>query len=237
MADPRLEVDLDIQVSGFRVRPKFTAGAEIVVLFGPSGAGKSLTLRTLAGLVRPAAGRIRLNNRVLDDVERGIHLRPQDRRLGYVPQNYALFPHLTVFDNVAYGLRRAPAAERRPRVISLLERMRLENRADWRPGELSGGQQQRAALARALAPSPEILLMDEPLGAVEESLRMELREEVRRIQTQDQIPVVLVTHNLAEAYSLAERLVVIVEGVVRQSGNASRSSAAPPVRTSPGWWA
>lgn len=232
MAEPLLSVDLEIAKPGFIVRPRFTAEAERVVVFGPSGAGKSLTLRAIAGLVRPAAGHVRIGDRWLDDSNRRLHLPPQQRRVGYVPQQYALFPHLTLRENIAYGLHAWPRPMRQARLDELLEQMRLTDRADRRPSELSGGQQQRAALARALAPSPDILLMDEPFAALEESLRLELREEVRRLQSQDQIPVLLVTHNLEEAYSLAQRLVVVVAGVVVQSGlrdEVFRHPATPEV--------
>lgn len=232
MADPLLSVDLEIRLGDLVVQPRFTAEAERVILFGPSGAGKSVTLRTIAGLVRPSAGHVRLGGRILDDHAQGIHQPPQERRVGYVPQQYALFPHLTVRENIAYGLHRLPREARRVRVEELLDRMRLGDRADRRPHELSGGQQQRAALARALAPSPEMLLMDEPFAALEESLRVELREEVRRLQSQDRIPVLLVTHNLEEAYSLADRLVVFLGGRVVQVGpreDVFRHPATPEV--------
>jgi molybdate transport system ATP-binding protein len=215
-----LVVDLEVSFPRFAIRPRFQAADEVVVIFGPSGAGKSATLRTLAGLIRPRRGLVRLHGRTLYDSNAAIDLPPQQRRLGYVPQNYALFPHRSVAENIAFGLRGLPRTEVEARVRSWLGRMQLEAHADVRPSHLSGGQQQRAALARALAASPDLLLMDEPFAALEEGLREQLREVVRRLQAESRIPVILVTHNLAEAYSLADRLVVLSEGRVVQ--------AAPP---------
>jgi ABC-type sulfate/molybdate transport systems ATPase subunit len=192
-------------------------GAEMAVLFGASGAGKSLTLRTLAGLVRPDEGTIRLNGQALFDSDDEIDLAPQERGIGYVPQHYALFPHQSISKNIAFGLHNVSAEERESRVAELLKRMRLEPLADRKPGEVSGGQQQRTALARALARRPKMLLMDEPFAAVEEDLRAHLREELLKIQSDFAIPVLLVTHSRAEAYALAERLIVISEGKVVQS--------------------
>jgi len=203
----------------FHLAPEFELGPEMAVLFGASGAGKSLTLRALAGLERPDRGFIRLNGHALFDSEEEIDLPPQDRGVGYVPQHYALFPHQSIAKNIAFGLHDLPRASRAARVSELLARMRLEPFADRRPGELSGGQQQRTALARALARRPDLLLMDEPFAAVEEDLRAHLREELLRIQKEFAIPVLLVTHSRAEAYAMAERLVVIREGKVVQSGS------------------
>ncbi|HKZ55154.1 MAG TPA: ABC transporter ATP-binding protein [Anaerolineales bacterium] len=218
MVDPVLEADFEVAVRGFGLQASFQAGPELVVVFGPSGAGKSLMLRSLAGLVTPRKGHIRLGDRLLFDHDRGVNLSPQARNVGYVPQHFALFPHLTIAENIGYGLRRMARAAQAERVRELLQVMRLEGQAKRRPGEVSGGQQQRAALARALARRPAMLLMDEPFGALEEALREHLREEIRRVQSTHLIPVVLVTHNLAEAYSLGEKLVVVEEGKVVQTG-------------------
>ena len=206
-----------LRLPEFNLTPEFELGPEMAVLFGASGAGKSLTLRTLAGLVKPDEGTIRLNGQVLFDNEAEIDLAPQDRSIGYVPQHYALFPHQSIAKNIAFGLHDVSSAERQARVSELLIRMRLERLADRKPAEVSGGQQQRTALARALARRPNMLLMDEPFAAVEEDLRSHLREELVKIQKDFAIPVLLVTHSRAEAYALAERMVVISEGKVAQS--------------------
>ncbi len=196
----------------------FRAGAEIVVLFGPSGVGKSITVRTIAGLFTPREGHVRVNGDVWLDTNRGINLRPQARRVGYVPQHYGLFPHMSVAENIAFGLRRLPRSERQRRVQAMLELMQLQGLEHRRPRELSGGQQQRVALARALVTEPRVLLLDEALGALDPLLREELQEEVRLIQQRYAIPVVLITHDLQEAYTLADRLVVLEGGRVVQVG-------------------
>lgn len=229
MAAADFHASFELRLPDFNLAPRFEIGPEMAVLFGASGAGKSLTLRALAGLVRPDQGYIRLNGHALFDSEEGIDLPPQDRGVGYVPQHYALFPHQSIAKNVAFGLHDLPNAEREARVSELLARMRLERLADRKPGEVSGGQQQRTALARALARRPDLLLMDEPFAAVEEDLRAHLREELLRIQKDFAIPVLLVTHSRAEAYALAERLIVISEGQIVQS--ASRDDVFRRPRT------
>ncbi len=215
---PALQAHFQVRVPGFRLDFRLSAGPELVVIFGPSGSGKTLTLRALAGLECPQQGRVTLQGKVLFDSRRRVYLPPQSRRIGYVPQNYALFPHLTIAENIAYGLQRVPRAERQSRVRQLLRRMRLEGLADRKPAQVSGGQQQRAALARALAAGPELLLMDEPFSALEGSLREALRDDLRQLQLRTAIPTLLVTHNLAEAYSLADRLLVLIDGRVAQDG-------------------
>jgi molybdate transport system ATP-binding protein len=215
-----IEVALRKTYPGFTLDAGWDAGDEIVALFGPSGAGKSLTLQCLAGLIRPEAGRIVVNGRTFVDTEAGIHLPPQARRLGYVFQGYALFPHLTVAENVGFGLRGRPGEERRRRAAAALERLGLGDLAARYPRELSGGQQQRVALGRALAPDPEVLLLDEPLSALDAPLRRQLRDELLRLLRQWRgagRTVVLVTHDLAEAYQLGDRLVLYDAGRVVQA--------------------
>ena len=202
---------------GFTLDVRWEADLSVVGLFGPSGAGKTLTLQCLAGLVTPDAGTIVVDGRVFFDAAAGVNLPPQRRRIGYVFQGYALFPHLTVAENVAFGLRDRPRAERRRRAGEVLERLGLGEVADRHPRELSGGQQQRVALGRALAPDPELLLLDEPLSALDAPLRRQLREELGRLIREWGKTVVLVTHDLAEAYQLGERLVVYDAGRVVQA--------------------
>ena len=206
-------------LNDFTLAPDFELAAEMAVLFGASGAGKTLTLRTLAGLVKPDEGTINLNGRAIFDSKQELNLAPQERSIGYVPQNYALFPHRSIAKNIGFGLHDVSSDEREARVDELLVRMRLKPLADRNPGEVSGGQQQRTALARALARRPDMLLMDEPFAAVEEDLRAHLRDELLKIQKEFAIPVLLVTHSRAEAYALAERLIVLSKGRVVQSGS------------------
>lgn len=190
-------------------------GHSVTVLFGPSGCGKTTVLRCLAGLERPEQGSIHFGGRTWFDAGPGICLAPQQRGVGFVFQDYALFPHLTVAGNIGYGL---PANEREQRVGEMLDRFGLAAVVQQRPRQLSGGQQQRVALARALVCRPRLLLLDEPLSALDAALREELRGELRRLLAACDIPVFLVTHDRAEALSLGDQLVVMSGGAVRQSG-------------------
>jgi molybdate transport system ATP-binding protein len=212
----RLEVSVRKSLPGFTLDVAWSAGDGVAALFGPSGSGKTLTLQCLAGLERPDAGRIVVNDQVLFDAAAGIDVPPQRRRVGYVFQGYALFPHLTVRDNVGFGLRDRSRAERRRRVDEVLGRLGLEAFAERAPRELSGGQRQRVALGRALATDPALLLLDEPLSALDLPLRQALRDELGAILEAWGIAAVLVTHDLTEAYRLGERIVVYEEGRVIQ---------------------
>lgn len=186
---------------------------KVVALLGPSGCGKSTILRAIAGLITPDRGRISLHGRDLTKV----HVR--NRQLGMVFQNFALFCHMTVAENVAYGLAHLPRAERKERVARLLELVRLTAFANRFPPSLSGGQQQRVAVARALAPDPAALLMDEPFGALDRALRSELQAELVRMQDDVGITTVMVTHDQEEAQAVAGQLVVMNEGRVEQVGS------------------
>jgi molybdate transport system ATP-binding protein len=212
---------------GFTLDVAWEAGEDVVALFGASGAGKTLTLQCLAGLVRPDAGRIVVNDRVLFDAATGVNLPPQQRRLGYVFQGYALFPHLSVEDNVGFGLRDSPGAQRRRRAAEVLERLGLTALAGRRPRELSGGQQQRVALGRALAVDPELLLLDEPLSALDPPLRRQLRDELGAIVREWGKATVLVTHDLTEAFHLADRVVIYDHGRVAQASPKSELLSQP----------
>lgn len=190
----------------------------ITVLFGPSGCGKTTVLRCLAGLETPEAGTIQYGAETWFDAGRALQLTPQQRGIGFVFQDYALFPHLTVAGNVGYGLRGLSASERQRRVDELLERFELTAQARQHPRQLSGGQQQRVALARSLACRPKLLLLDEPLSALDTALREQLRGELRRLLAACNIPVLLVTHDRNEALALADEIVVLVGGKVLQAG-------------------
>jgi molybdate transport system ATP-binding protein len=217
----RLEVALALQVPGFHLDVAWSAGGGVAVLFGPSGAGKTLTLQCLAGLIRPTAGRIVVDGRVFFDSAADVCLPAQARRVGYVFQGYALFPHLTVADNVGFGLRGRPRAERARRVASVVEQLGLGGLERRYPRELSGGQRQRVALGRALAIEPALLLLDEPLSALDAPLRRALRDELRALLGAVGTAAVVVTHDFAEAYRLGDRIVVYDAGRVVQSAPRS----------------
>jgi molybdate transport system ATP-binding protein len=213
----RLEVSLRVALRGFTLDATWAAGDGVAVLFGPSGAGKTLTLQCLAGLVRPDGGRIAVDGRVFFDAEAGIHLPPQARRVGYVFQGYALFPHLTVAQNIAFGLRGRARAEQARRTAEVIERLGLGGLERRPPRELSGGQKQRVALGRALAIEPALVLLDEPLSALDLPLRRALRDELRALLAEWRVPAVLVTHDFAEAYQLGDRIIVYEQGRVSQA--------------------
>lgn len=189
------------------------ADGKVVALLGPSGCGKSTILRAIAGLITPDQGRIELQGRDLTRVQ------VRHRKLGMVFQNFALFSHMTVAENVAYGLAHLPRTERKERVTRLLELVRLTAFADRFPPSLSGGQQQRVAVARALATDPAALLMDEPFGALDRALRSELQAELVRMQDDVGITTVMVTHDQEEAQAVAGQLVVMNDGRVEQVGS------------------
>jgi molybdate transport system ATP-binding protein len=222
-----LSLSVQKRLPGFTLDIGWEAGEEVVALFGPSGAGKTLTLQCLAGLARPDRGRIVVNGTVVYDSERGLDMPPQRRRVGYVFQGYALFPHLSVADNVAYGLHDRPRGERRRRADDVMGRLGIAELAARRPRELSGGQQQRVALGRALAVDPELLLLDEPLSALDAPLRRQLRLELMGIVREWGKATVLVTHDLAEAFQLADRVVVYEAGRVVQQSPKTELLSAP----------
>jgi len=198
---------------------------EIVALLGPSGCGKTTLLRTIAGFEQADGGTIELDGRVVADASRWVP--PERRRVGMVFQDYALFPHLTVAGNVGYGI---PRRDRRSRVPELLATVGLAGLAGRYPHQLSGGQQQRVALARALAPSPGVVLLDEPWSSVDPQLRQELRDEVTGILRPLGVTVVLVTHDREEAFSLADRIALMREGRIVQTGSAEALYRSPASR-------
>ena len=190
---------------------------EFVALLGPSGCGKSTALNCIAGLLPMTGGTIRLDDQRID------LLKTEDRGFGMVFQNYALFPHMTVRDNIGFGLRMrgVPGAELSRRVEAAVALVRMQEQAHKLPGQLSGGQQQRVAIARAIAIEPSLVLMDEPLSNLDAKLRLEMRQEIRRIHMQQHATTVYVTHDQEEALSLADRIVVMRDGQVQQVGSPS----------------
>ena len=196
-------------------------GFSVTTLFGPSGCGKTTVLRCLAGLERPNDGTIHGAGQVWFDSGRGICLSPQQRDIGFLFQDYALFPHLTVAQNIGYGLR-ADRAGMATRIGDMLDLFDLAGLQDRRPHQISGGQQQRVALARVLIRQPKLLLLDEPLSALDATLREQLRIELRRRLSKLQIPVIVVTHDRTEAIALSDRIVVMEAGRIRQSGTVQQ---------------
>jgi len=218
-----IDVDLTLSVSDrnrrFDLAARFATDAPFAALYGPSGAGKSLTLQAIAGLLRPSAGHIRLDGRTLFDAAQGINLPPRERRIGYLFQDYALFPHLSVRDNVGFGLtswRRGASAADRERVRDLLKSFDLAALADSRPATLSGGQQQRVALARALACEPQVLLLDEPFASLNPMLRDTLRRELAEVRQRWGIPALMITHDVEDVLALADVAFVYRDGQVVQ---------------------
>jgi iron(III) transport system ATP-binding protein len=193
---------------------------QIGVLIGPSGCGKTSLLRAVAGLERLNAGRVSIEGEVLSDAERRIRIAPERRRIGMVFQDYALFPHLTIEQNVAFGVAELPRAEREERVQQMLELVGLAHAARRAPHQLSGGQQQRVALARALAPRPRLLLLDEPFSSLDVDLRERLAQEVRVILKQSGTTALLVTHDQLEAFAVGDLIGVMNKGRLEQWGDA-----------------
>ncbi len=222
-----LSVDFEKRVGPFTLSPRFEADDEMVVLLGPSGAGKSLTLRAIAGLLRPDSGRIEVPDGVVFDSAAGVDLPPQSRNVGYVVQNLALFPHLSVEENIGFALSRWPKRERQARVDELIEMLGLTGLDARLPRAISGGQQQRVALGRALAARPRVLLLDEPFTALDAPIRNVLRREVASLRRQLGLLALFVTHDLQEAYALADRIAVYDQGQVLQFGGRDEVFGQP----------
>lgn len=207
-----------------RLSPQFTLDTSLVappgitILFGASGSGKSTLLRAIAGLTTPDAGRIAVGDRVLFDTNAGVNLPPQQRHVGYVFQHLALFPHLSARRNLMYGLRGASKDEQHALVEDIARRFHIDTLLDRKPGALSGGERQRVALARALVTDPKILLLDEPLSALDHATQSRIIDDLRAWNTAHKIPVLYVTHAHREVFALGERVVVLSEGRILASG-------------------
>ena len=234
----RLEVDirktLRSEARTFELRARFTCEVDVTVIFGASGAGKSVTLRAIAGLEKPEQGRIAVDGRVLFDSSRGIDLPARERAVGYVFQDYALFPHLTVGDNIAFPLckwwqRTIPRAAA-SRVSDLLEIFELQGLTRSYPWQLSGGQRQRVALARALVRRPSLLLLDEPLAALDPLLRERVRGELLSTQWLFKVPMLIITHDPEDVATLANQVIVFDQGRVTKHARTD----CPPYRSDGG---
>jgi molybdate transport system ATP-binding protein len=210
-----LDFEAKLRLGHFTYEAALAASGEILVLFGHSGAGKSVTLEVIAGLLRPESGRIVIDGRCVFDSEAHINVPPQGRHVGYVVQDLALFDHMTVRQNIAFGL---PPEASPGRVDELMAMFGISDYASRRPRTLSGGQQQRVALARALAREGRLLLLDEPFSALDESLRSSLRRELLRLRRELRLTIVFVTHDLREAHLLADQVAVFDDGRVLQVG-------------------
>lgn len=216
---PELEVKARVVREGFRLDVAFAAPPGVTVLFGPSGSGKSTVLGVIAGLIRPDEGLVRVGDETWFDGARGVDVPVHRRRLAYVFQSLALFPHMTAEGNVAYGIDRAVGrAERHRRARETLERMRVGHLAGRRPKTFSGGEAQRVALARAFAVAPRVVLLDEPFSALDHDLRVELAADVRRTVAELGVPALLVTHSRGEAADLGDRLVRLAAGRIAGTG-------------------
>ena len=209
-----LDLDLTVEV----------APGECLAVAGPSGAGKTSLLRVAAGLLRPEHGLVEAGGETWLDTRRGLDLPPERRRCGYLFQEYALFPHLSAWQNVAYPLR---GSDRRQRAAALLDRFGMSALADSRPSTLSGGERQRVALARALAREPDVLLLDEPLSALDARTRASAVRELGAVLRRADVPAVLVTHDFAEAAALGDRVAIVDRGRLLQEGSPSDLAAAP----------
>lgn len=220
-----LFVDIEKKLGDFRLRARFQAEDGVLALLGASGSGKSMTLRCIAGIDRPDRGRIVLDGRVLFDSERRVDLPPQKRRVGYLFQQYALFPNMTVEQNIACGVR--DRAARPEAVREMIRRMGLEGLEKKRPRQLSGGEQQRAALARILVNEPEVLLLDEPFSALDSHLRFRLEQEARKVIGRFGRTVLLVSHDRDEVFRLADRVALMKDGEIEAAGEKHAVFAAP----------
>ena len=198
-----LFVDIEKCIGNFTLKVCFETEDDVLSLLGPSGSGKSMTLKCIAGIEKPDKGKIILNDRVLFDSEKGINLPPQKRKVGYLFQQYALFPNMTVKQNIEVALHYLPKNERAEAINVKLEEFHLKELEDKKPQELSGGEQQRVALARIIANNPEVLLLDEPFSALDSNLRWQLLDDMKKTLSEFNKDVVFVTHNIEEVIALS----------------------------------
>ena len=213
-----LQVRLKKKLNGFSLDSDWETGNELTVLFGFSGAGKSMTLQLIAGLLAPDEGRVVLEGTVYYDSATGVDVPPQSRPFGYVFQDLALFPHMTVIGNIISGAPAVPTHDKMDRARDMVRSFKLAGLEDRYPHEISGGQRQRVAFARALIRQPRALLLDEPFSALDHPLRLGMRQFLRELRTDFNIPVVLVTHDLSEALMLADTMIVYSHGRIMQKG-------------------
>ena len=215
----------------FSLDVEFAASAGFTILFGPSGAGKTMLLDCIAGLTKPDAGRITVSGRVLFDAEARLNLDVAKRSVGYVFQDLALFPHLTAAQNIQYGLAHLPQSVRRERTGAVLDAFRIAHASGRRPAEISGGERQRVALARALVTDPAVLLLDEPLAALDAATKSTILDDLRAWNQAHRIPILYVTHSRDEVFALGERVLVLDEGRIVAQGSPHEVLSAPRQET------
>ncbi len=213
-----LKVSIQKKIGNFNLDASLECGEETLVMLGPSGAGKSMTLSSIVGFTMPDAGEITLDGRTLFDSKRGVYIPAHERGIGYMVQNYALFPHMDAAHNITYGISRWESDKKARRLREMLALFSLGGLEHRHTRELSGGEAQRVALARALAPNPRLLLLDEPLSALDPTLAGELRRDLKRIQRELKLGVIFVTHNHEDAYALGDRVAVMDAGGIIQTG-------------------
>lgn len=228
-----LRVNIRKRLGTFLLNVRFEVGEEMVVLFGPSGEGKTTTLDCIAGFARPDDGKIEVNDKVVFDSANGIDMPLNKRNVGYVFQEYTLFPHLTVWGNVAYGLKpseRKTSPEETGEIQRMLRLLRLEGLENHYPSRLSGGQKQRVAIARTLINRPQILLMDEPFSALDSAVREKLRQDLVRIHHQYNVTILYVTHDMKEAFILGDKIAILNRGEIEQIGERKEVFFGPRTR-------
>jgi molybdate transport system ATP-binding protein len=222
-----LRVGFQKKVNGFTLDIEWQIGNELAVLFGFSGAGKSMTLQMIAGLRNPDSGYVSLDDIVYFDSSTGTDLPPQERPFGYVFQDLALFPHMTVLQNILYGAANLPKHEKLDRAHDMIRAFKLTGLEDRYPHEISGGQKQRAAFARALIRRPKMLLLDEPFSALDRPLRLEMRRFLREVRDDFSIPALLVTHDFEEAVAISDKIIVYEHGKIVQIGSPEEVKSSP----------
>jgi len=226
-----LEVRIKKRYVGFLLDVELSTKNEILTVLGPSGSGKTMTLKCIAGLIHPDEGYIRLGNRVLFDSEKRISLPPRQRKIGFVFQNYALFPHMTVNENIAFGIQNRKREDTVKGITGLLEKMHIRELGHRYPAQLSSGQQQRVAIARALFHEPEILLLDEPFSALDSHRKEDLELELLNLQKTYEGDMVFVTHDVAQGYKLGSRIAVFESGSIVQCDAKQKVIDSPVNRT------
>jgi molybdate transport system ATP-binding protein len=222
-----LRVGFQKRVNGFALDIEWQIGNELAVLFGFSGAGKSMTLQMIAGLLDPDRGYVSLDDIVYFDSSTGTNLPPQERPFGYVFQDLALFPHLTVLQNILYGATILPQDEKLDRAREMIRAFKITGLEKRYPHEISGGQKQRVAFARALIRRPKVLLLDEPFSALDRPLRLEMRRFLREVRDDFSIPALLVTHDFEEAVAISDTIIVYEQGRIAQIGSPEGVKSSP----------